>query len=51
FRKLAVNNMLTFPRARLYSGRNFTGESETYDYGKAKYGGGCHDLVDLKGKV
>ncbi|CAG7821237.1 unnamed protein product, partial [Allacma fusca] len=50
-RKLAVNNVLTFPRARLYSGRNFTGESEMYDYGTAKYVGGCHDLVDLKGKV
>jgi hypothetical protein len=50
-RKPSVHQLVTAPRARLFSGANFTGAYEDYAFETASFIGGCHELKKLGNNV
>ncbi|CAG7716664.1 unnamed protein product [Allacma fusca] len=39
-----IENLVTYPKARLYTGENHTGDFEEYNFTAAEFEGGCHHL-------
>jgi hypothetical protein len=50
-KSLFINEMVTSPKARLYTGANLTGDFEDYTFENATYKGGCHNLGKLRFNV
>ncbi|CAG7825515.1 unnamed protein product [Allacma fusca] len=51
FDKPLLDAVLENPRAKLFTGENYTGISEDYNFNSTKYEGGCHDLWVLAERV